>query len=186
MLSRRLVGVKVCRCRMACCLALFALVGAGACSGPSSSGPRAPEAPRPAAPTAASPQPLSPPPPAPGVGRQQLVHLLGASPGAFFAHVEIEAAFDGGRFVGWRLADLPGQRPRWLDLRTGDVVTAINGLGVERPDDALRIWETLQVASEVHIEYRRQGEARSVRIPVHDQGPTEVESEPSPAGQSKN
>jgi type II secretory pathway component PulC len=111
---------------------------------------------------------------------------MGASPGAFFSYVEIEAAFEAGRFVGWRLADLPGQRPRWLDLRRGDVVTAINGLGVERPDDALRIWETLQVASEVHIEYRRQGEARSLRIPVHDEGSPDTQSAPSPAGQSKN
>ena len=120
------------------------------------------------------------------MSRQELVHLLGAGPGAFFAHVEIEAALDEGRFVGWRLADLPGQRPRWLDLRTGDVVTAVNGLAVERPDDALRIWETLQVASEVHIEYRRQGEARRLRIPVHDQGPPEAQSPSSSAGQSKN
>jgi hypothetical protein len=102
------------------------------------------------------------------VTRPALLDVLGRSAGDFLRLVEVEAELRDGSFEGWRIASLPEGTPSWLDVQRGDVVTAINGMRVERPDDAQAIWETLQVASEVRIDLTRAGERRSVRIPVED------------------
>lgn len=114
--------------------------------------------------------------------RQSLLDVLGRSAGDFLRLVEIEHEADGGRFVGWRIASMPSTAPTWLDVRVGDVVTAVNGMGVERPEDAQQIWEILQVSSEIRIDLTRDGERRSVRIPVEDavaeDTPTELQPDP--------
>jgi hypothetical protein len=102
------------------------------------------------------------------VTTETLHHVLGRSAGDFLRLVEVEAETEGGSFVGWRLVSLPESQPSWLDIRTGDVVTAINGLPLERPEDAQRVWEMLQVASEVRIDSVRNGERRALRIPVEE------------------
>ena len=119
------------------------------------------------------------------LSRQDLLNVLGQSAGDFLRRVEIEHEVDGGRFVGWRVEALPTSTPGWLDVQVGDVVTAVNGMPVERPEDAQQIWETLQVASEVRIDLTRDGERRSVRIPVEDgpaAEPVDPELQPTPRG----
>jgi len=119
------------------------------------------------------------------LSRQTLSELLGRSVGDFLRHVEVENVREEGSFVGWRIERLPETKPAWLDVNVGDVVTAINGMPLERPDDAQRVWEILQVASEVRIDLTRDGERRSVRIPIEEGGeppPAEDGTEPAPAG----
>lgn len=101
-----------------------------------------------------------------GVPAQVLRDVLGRSAGDFLRLVEVEAETRSGSFLGWRLVSLPESQPSWLDVAVGDVVTAINGMSVERPEDAQQIWEMLQVASEVRIDLLRGEEERSVRIPI--------------------
>jgi hypothetical protein len=104
------------------------------------------------------------------VTRAALADVLGTSPGHFFNLVGVEAALaESGGFQGWRIVSLPSDTPEWLDVRVGDVVTAVNGLrSLERPEDAPRVYEALRVASEVFIELLRDGEERSVRIAILD------------------
>lgn len=121
------------------------------------------------------------------VTREALGAILGQSPGHFFGLVEVEGVGDdeGTRFAGWRIVSLPSDTPAWLDVRVGDVVTAVNGMAVERPDDAQRVYEALRVASEVRIDLTRAGEARVVRVPIvdaYDESPPEEEAAPAPAG----
>src|SRR5262245_18157893 len=55
-----------------------------------------------------------------------------------FRRVMREGAFDkAGKLVGWRLIGLPEE---WssVDIHPGDIVTRVNGLSLETPDDA---WE---------------------------------------------
>lgn len=102
------------------------------------------------------------------VTRPDLLDVLGRSAGDFLRLVEIEAEVRDGTFEGWRIATLPEGTPAWIDVQRGDVVTSVNGMPLERPEDAQAIWETLQVASEVRIDLTRAGERRSVRIPIED------------------
>ncbi len=114
------------------------------------------------------------------VTRERLGAILGQSPGHFFGLVEVEGVGeeDGTGFAGWRILSLPTDTPGWLDVRVGDVVTAVNGMAVERPEDALLVYEALRVASEVRLDLTRDGEARVVRVPVVDELPPPSETAP--------
>ena len=105
----------------------------------------------------------------PEVSRAGLAHILGESPGHFFGLVHVEGVgAEGGSFAGWRIESLPTDTPSWLDVRVGDVVTSVNGMPIERPEEAQQVYEALRVASEVRIELTRGDERRAVRIPIVD------------------
>jgi type II secretory pathway component PulC len=44
----------------------------------------------------------------------------------------------------------------------------VNGQPIERPEQAVRVWNSLHVASELMIEYLREGESRHVRFEIVD------------------
>jgi len=113
----------------------------------------------------------------PVLPREQLLGVLGQSVGDFLRLVEVEPAHSGGSFAGWRIAGLPDSQPQWLDVRIDDVVTSINQMPLERPEDAQRVWETLRIASEVVITIRRNDEESSIRIPIDDNGEPPAEPE---------
>jgi hypothetical protein len=102
----------------------------------------------------------------PVVPHSQLLDVLGRSVGDFLRLVEVEPEQHGGTFDGWRIARLPESMPGWLDIRQGDVVTAINRMPLEHPDQAQQVWESLRVSSEVLIELRRGDREFSIRIPI--------------------
>ncbi len=119
------------------------------------------------------------------VRRQDLLRTLGRSAGEFFRLIRYVEEIRGGSLVGWRLLSLPETQPSWIDVQPDDVVTAINGISMVRPDDAQQIWETLQVASEIRIDLLRSGESRSVRIPIEDGPAPDQPEEPSPGDEPR-
>jgi hypothetical protein len=126
---------------------------------------------------ACSPPPAAtPPPPKPKpraarsddavrVHRAELDAVLAQGPPWVLSRVDIEEVLDSGKFVGWRMRDVP---VAWsdVDLRPGDVVMAINSMPLETPDQFFAVWSTLTVASEIRVKYLRDGEERELRIPV--------------------
>jgi type II secretory pathway component PulC len=76
----------------------------------------------------------------------------------------------GGKFHGFRIAALHGAG-FWtgIDLRPGDVVTSINGLPIERPEQAQVAFESLDVASELRVAYERQGQPRELVFAIVDE-----------------
>ncbi len=85
--------------------------------------------------------------------------------------------FLGGKFHGFRIAALRGDAWAGVDLRPGDVVTRVNGFSIEHPEDAAEAFYSLRVASELRVEYEREGEPRELRFGIFDDGA----SPPSPA-----
>jgi type II secretory pathway component PulC len=75
----------------------------------------------------------------------------------------------GGKFYGFRVTSLtdPGF---WsgVDLKPGDVVTRVNGMPIEHPEEALEAFHSLGVASELRVAYDRDGQARELRYPIVD------------------
>lgn len=119
----------------------------------------------------------------PVVPHAQLIAVLGRSVGDFLRQIEVEPEQQGGAFVGWRIVTLPESHPDWLDIRPGDVVTAINRMPLEHPDQAQQVWETLRVSSEVLIELQRNDQEFSIRIPIGEpegSGEPEAPAEPAP------
>lgn len=91
--------------------------------------------------------------------------------GAFLQRVELDdkPVFVGGKFRGFRIAAL--RDPAFwkgVDLKPGDVVTRVNGLPIERPEQALRAFESLDASSELRVSYERGGEPHELSYPIVD------------------
>jgi hypothetical protein len=80
--------------------------------------------------------------------------------------IPIEEVMDQGKFKGWRIVDLPIE---WagIDLRPGDVVTAINGVTLEKPEDLFAAWVAMSSGKEIRVSGSREGEARELVIPIY-------------------
>jgi general secretion pathway protein C len=121
--------------------------------------PKAAEAPAPATTT-----PSLPARPKGTIYRAELNEVLDKSPGLFFQQVESQPYFVGGRFEGWRLISFfPGDaRFGDIELKPGDVVTKINGMPIEQPDQFIRVWESMRSATELAVAVERGGERRTL------------------------
>lgn len=104
------------------------------------------------------------------IDRGVLTAVLDAGFGRFLQGVETEPVLVDGAFQGFRLLRLYPDDPRFteLDLQPGDVIVAVNGEPIERPEQALRIWESLRVASQLLVNYERGGEARQLRFSIEE------------------
>jgi hypothetical protein len=110
--------------------------------------------------TEAPPVETAPPRPeaAPGKGlrtgtiaRDKLIAVLNAGPGTFLRQLEVTPKKHGERFVGWELVQVVDRTSPLvdLDLVAGDVLLAINGKPISRPDQLQQVWESLRTANEV-------------------------------------
>jgi hypothetical protein len=105
------------------------------------------------------------------ISRDELLPVLDDGLGRFLQNVETEPAFHKGSFVGFRIVSLFPGEPAFasLDLRPGDTVTRINGKPIERPEQAAAVWEDLRTASNLVVDYRREGEVHALRFAIVDQ-----------------
>lgn len=134
--------------------------------------------------------PVTEPPPPPlavpggaragSITRDELKPYLDAGPAAFLAWFETEAATDEGRFVGWRLVKLlpEGRALAALDLVPDDVLVAINGRPLQRPDEMSDLWTELYGAGAIVAEIRRGPERFTLRYTIS--GPP-LPAPPAPA-----
>jgi type II secretory pathway component PulC len=88
----------------------------------------------------------------------------------FLQKVTTEPHLHDGRFVGFRLVSFfPGdERFGDVDLKTGDTIVRVNGQPIERPEQALAVWNGLRVASQLTVEYLRADERRELRFSIRD------------------
>ncbi|MDI7268817.1 MAG: hypothetical protein QME96_12570 [Myxococcota bacterium] len=153
-------------------LTSIAVVVLGACG---SGLPPAAEPPRTAAPVEA-PSPVAEAPVCPGsvpasVSRSELRAFLDRGIPAFLDGVQVEPVADraGARFAGHRVVAISRElRCGPLGIREGDIVVAVNGIGVERPEDAQRIWTALSRADSVVVSLIRGGREVDVSVAVED------------------
>ncbi len=105
------------------------------------------------------------------INRDELVPVLDGGLGRFLQHVQTEPDFHRGAFVGFRIVSLFPGEPAFasLDLRVGDTVTRINGKPIERPEQAAAVWESLRTASDLVVDYRRNGEKYALRFTIVDE-----------------
>jgi len=112
-----------------------------------------------------------PPPPVQREGtiaRARLDDVLARGIGRFLQHVETEPHLDEGRFVGFRVTELRSEIFEGVDLQPGDTLLSVNGLPIERPEEAMQVWNALRVASELTVEYLREGERHQLRFAIAD------------------
>jgi len=94
------------------------------------------------------------------IARARLVAVLDAGPGMFLRQFEVAPRMVGDRFVGWQLVQLLDHSGPLhdVDVAPGDVLLAINGKPLERPDELQTVWDSLRTANELVARLRR-GEA---------------------------
>lgn len=93
------------------------------------------------------------------IARSTLEDVVSKGPGRFFERVEVEPAFAAGgagrpRFLGYTIRTFyGGMTPASNGVQVGDVVTALNGLPVSRPDEFMKVWSSAlrQDALEVDV-----------------------------------
>jgi hypothetical protein len=91
------------------------------------------------------------------ISRTVLDAVLDAGPGPLLQHFEVTAETDDDRFLGWRLVAFDPQHRVFegVDLLPGDVLIAINGSAIARPDQLESLWEALRTASTITADIRR-------------------------------
>ena len=105
----------------------------------------------------------------PVIQRVALEEVLDAGLGAFLGRVTTEPSLDGNHFVGFRLVALRDAALfENVDLQPGDVIVAVNGQSIERPEQAFTAWTSLRVASEITLAVMRDGQRRDLRFPIVD------------------
>jgi general secretion pathway protein C len=131
---------------------------------------------------ASSTQPAEGAVPASSLRRSDVVRTVRAGLGAFLQRVELDEhpVFVAGKFHGFRIAALRGDPAFWsgVDLKPGDVVTQVNGFGIEHPEDALQAFNSLEVSSELRIAYERDGDPRELRYSILDDAPADHKAAP--------
>jgi type II secretory pathway component PulC len=112
---------------------------------------------------------------APGLRRSAIRRVLASGLGAVLQHVSLEdrPVFVGGKFHGFKVAALTGDPAWWrgIDMRPGDVITRVNALPIEHPEEALEAFRSLEVASELRIDFERDGAPRVLRFTIVDDEP---------------
>ena len=129
----------------------------------------------PAAEVARSAPPSSPstPPPSHTAGvihRAELERVLAQSPGTFLSHVDPAPTFHEHTFSGWRINSFFPGDPRFsgVDLRTGDIVTRINGRPIEQPEQFIKVWENARYRRDLTVEIVRDGVAYTLSWTIAD------------------
>ncbi len=123
---------------------------------------------------------------APGhLARGDVERVLRQGPPWLLRRVVPEEVIRGGKFVGWRLLSLPED---WkVDLKNGDIVTKVNGLSIERPDDLWSAWMQMQSAVELRVSIERDGKPHDLVMPIDGTSTAgaslekELELQPPPA-----
>jgi type II secretory pathway component PulC len=127
-----------------------------------------------ATPASATSAPQAAPPPGEGdrALKRSAVHgAVSRGLGAFLQRIELDdqpVRVDG-KFHGFRIAALRDAK-FWngVDLKPGDVVTAVNGFPIEHPEQAQTAFDSLEVANELRVTYERDGKPREIVYPIVD------------------
>ncbi len=132
--------------------------------------PPVPAAPVSNAPTAAAAAKEAATVPSDVIRRSTIRSVLAAGPGAFLQKVSVDdhPVFLAGKFHGFRITGLESESFRGVDLKPGDVVTLIEGMPIEHPEEAIAAFDALEVASELRVDYERDGVPRMLRYRIVD------------------
>ena len=100
--------------------------------------------------------------------RSELRAILQAGPGMFLQQVQVAPFRERSAFVGFRIRTwFPGNPSMQSDsVRVGDVVTRVNDLPIERPEQFLSLWASLPTATSLKVELRRAGQPVTVLVPI--------------------
>lgn len=94
------------------------------------------------------------------ITESQRKRLLDKGPPYIFQVVQVEPAKQDGEFRGYEIvgAKPEAQEAMSPQLEVGDVITRINGVAIERPEDYMEAWEKFAGGEDVHMDLLRDGD----------------------------
>ena len=98
------------------------------------------------------------------IERDELVVYHEGGPHQLLTTVGVEPILTGSEFVGYRIAHISETAGPVLGcgLREGDVVTAVNGTDIGRPEGFMVVWDSLPSTEHLNVDIIRDGEARTL------------------------
>jgi hypothetical protein len=119
--------------------------------------------------------PEAPPPEGPllregTIARASLIPVLDQGPGPILSHMEVSAELDGDRFLGWRLVAFDPKHRDFdgIDLAPGDVLVALNGVVLSKPNELQAVWDDLRTADAIVADMRRAGTRFQLKWTITD------------------
>lgn len=100
------------------------------------------------------------------IRRSELLTFLEAGPHRLLTAVLVEPVMDEDRFRGFRVEAVQPGVLRASGLRVGDVVTAVNGRDISRPEGFIGVWESVASADHLDVDIVRDGEAQTLSWPI--------------------
>lgn len=102
------------------------------------------------------------------VERAKVDEVIAAGVGRFIQGFDMTGELDEyDRFIGWKIGKIHDRsRFEGLGIGTGDVVTSINGMPLERPAQAYEALMSLKTAQSIDVEYLRGGRVMRLSLPI--------------------
>jgi type II secretory pathway component PulC len=100
--------------------------------------------------------------------RAQVKETIAQGLGVFLQNVTLDddAVMREGKFHGFKIKTI---NTEWgIDLRPGDVVTRVNGIVPEHPEEADAALRSLEKAAALKVEFEREGKTRTLELPIVD------------------
>ena len=98
----------------------------------------------------------------PAVTRAQVEQFMDNGPAYVFTVVTVDPARNGsGAFIGYQIVEVTSAARSVMmpQIRVGDVVTHLNGVKLEKPDDLIEAWKALKQIDVAVVDFTRQGES---------------------------
>ena len=92
------------------------------------------------------------------IQKQTLDALLAQGPGWALSQVQVTPARDGGAFVGFQIVAFSPQAKATISppLKEGDIITHLNGVRLEQPDDYMEAFNLSRTVTELRVDYIRE------------------------------
>lgn len=101
--------------------------------------------------------------------RSQVKATIVKGLGYFLQNVTVEdyPVMRGGKFYGFKIKNMNAELG--VDLRPGDVVTRVNGMSIEHPEEADAAMRTLEKASALRVDFDRDGKSQTLELPIKEE-----------------
>ncbi len=103
------------------------------------------------------------------VYRSELVRATARGPAYLLRQLAPEPHRIDGRFVGYRITEVFPDEPGLCDpcdLRAGDVIVAVNGTRIERPEHLFALFGQIDTMTELRVDRLRDGVGESRTYPI--------------------
>ena len=113
--------------------------------------------------------------------RAKVVKAVDDGLGHFLQRVELEASLKEGRFEGFRIVRFAVPEDwRGVGILVGDVITSINDLPIERPEQAHAAFVALRTAPALEVAYLRAGSPMRLSLPIVGPAPSTAAASEAP------